>query len=101
MRKYFIILIILLISVFALSQDLRKTLVVYTTGNADDSAILRESIISRLNSQGKYRVVTSNDFLYRDVIEKINGNNTGALKNISADALIFVEILDSFEDKKY
>ncbi|MGM0641211.1 MAG: hypothetical protein ACQESN_07310 [Thermotogota bacterium] len=101
MRKYFIIFIILLMSIFGLSQDLRKTLVVYTTGNADDSAILRESIISRLNSQGKYRVVTSNDFLYRDVIEKISGNNTKALKDINADALIFVEILDTFEDKKY
>ena len=101
MKKYFIITLILLISLFGLSEDLRKTLVVYTTGNADDSSILREKIVSRLNSQGKYRVVTSNDFLYRDVIEKIRGNETGALKNIDADALIFIEIIDTFEEKKY
>jgi hypothetical protein len=101
MKKYFIITFILFISLFGLSEDLRKTLVVYITGNTDDSSILREEIVTRLNSQGKYRVVTSNDFLYRDVIEKIRGNETGALKNIDADALIFVEIIDTFEDKKY
>lgn len=101
MKKYFIIFTILLITILGLSEDLRKTLVVYTTGNAQDSTILRENIISKLNSQGKYKIVTSNDFLYRDVIEKINGNDKGALKNIDADALIFIEILDTFEDKKY
>jgi hypothetical protein len=101
MRKYFIILLILLLSLFGFSEDIRKTLVVYTTGNANDATVLRESIASRLNSQGKYRVVTSNDFLYRDVIEKIRGNNTKALKGIDADALIFVEIYDTFEEKKY
>lgn len=100
MKKYIIILI-LLISLFGFSEDIRKTLVVYTTGNTSVSTILRESIVSKINSQGKYRIVTSNDFLYRDIIEKIKGNDTNVLKNINADALIFIEIIDTFEEKNY
>ena len=98
MKKYFIIFLVLILSLLYFSKDMRKTLIVYTKGYSDSTALLESVIDEKIITMGKYRLITRDDMIFKEIQLQLQGvvEGKGDLKQLKADALIYIEVLDTF-----
>jgi hypothetical protein len=99
MKKNLIILLITIIGIFAFSQDMRKTLLVYTKGYSEATGLLESELNRRISYLGKYKLVDKDDLLFRDILGNLNSNiNQSNLKELNVDAIVFVDVTDSYQN---
>ncbi|BBE29879.1 hypothetical protein OSSY52_00200 [Tepiditoga spiralis] len=98
MKKYFIIFLVLILSLIYFSKDMRKTLIVYTKGYSDSTALLESAVDEKIINMGKYRLITRDDMIFKEIQLQLQGvvEGKGDLKQLKADALIYIEVLDTF-----
>lgn len=99
MKKIIIIFFVFFVSVY-FAEDMRKTLIVYTDGYSDVTGILENRINQYITNEGKYRLVSRDDILFKDILLQLQGltDSTRDLKLLSADALVYVKVVNTFQD---
>ncbi|PNS00264.1 hypothetical protein X927_04200 [Petrotoga mexicana DSM 14811] len=91
---------IFLLQLFSQSSeviDLRRSFLIYTEGDSSIGSLLEQYLKDDLEKQGKYRVLTKDDLLLENLREMLE-NEDYMKKNLDADFLVHIQILESFPD---
>ncbi len=89
---------IFLLQLFSQSSeviDLRRSFLIYTEGDSNIGSLVEQYLKNDLEKQGKYRVLTKDDLLLENLREMIESEDY-MKKNLDADFLVHIQILESF-----
>lgn len=96
----FLFLIILIIFGFSRSDgdfDLRRSFLVYAEGDSEISSLLEYNIKTKMNQQGKYKVMTRDDVFLKNISDILGKVDNSVL---DVDFLVYLKILESFPSKE-
>lgn len=96
----FLFLIILIIFAFSRSDgdfDLRRSFLVYAEGDSEISSLLEYNIKTKMQQQGKYKVMTRDDVFLKNISDILGKVDNSVL---DVDFLVYLKILESFPSKE-
>ncbi|KAF2956828.1 hypothetical protein [Marinitoga sp. 38H-ov] len=103
MWKKFIVLIFILTSLVAFSEDNRKTLLIYTKGYSMISNKVEHKLKERIIEMGKYRLIERNLSVMNEIERILSGvanKKDFNLNQLAADYIVYVEVIDANSRRK-
>ncbi len=107
MKKQLLFVCIFLVALCltGFSADQRKTLLVYTKGYAPSTGLVETQVNQEIVSLGKYRLVTRDDVVFREISMQLSGilegGNAKEIQQLKADAVIFIQVNDENGYQKF